>query len=108
MALRLRDHAGGGTIPGLLLEAANVGLPVRIWYVGLASVDLHLERVRARVARGGHPIPEERIRTRYDRSRENLIRLRLLPHVAELKLFDNSRERDPADGSPPSRAWCCT
>lgn len=90
---------GGRTITGLLLKAANVGLPVRIWYVGLASVDLHLERVRARVARGGHPIPEERIRERFDGSRENL--LRLLPHLTELRLYDNSRERDPAEGSPP-------
>lgn len=90
---------GGRTITSLLHKAANVGLPVRIWYVGLDSVERHLERVRARVARGGHPIPEERIRERYDTSRENLIRL--LPHLTELELYDNSRERDPADGIAP-------
>jgi predicted ABC-type ATPase len=90
---------GGRTITGLLLKAANVGLPVRIWYVGLDSVGRHLARVRARVARGGHPIPEERIRERYDTTRENLVRL--LPHLTELKLYDNSREGDPAEGVPP-------
>lgn len=90
---------GGRTITGLLLKAANVGLSVRIWYVGLASPELHLERVRSRVRRGGHPIPEQRIRERYDASRENL--LQLLPHLTELKLYDNSRERDPAEGVPP-------
>jgi predicted ABC-type ATPase len=95
----LETTLGGRTITGLLLKAANVGLPVRTWYVGLASVELHLERVRTRVALGGHPIPEARIRERYDASRENLVRL--VPHLTELKLYDNSRERDPAAGVPP-------
>lgn len=90
---------GGQTITGLLMKAANVGIPVRIWYVGLTSIDLHVERVRARVRRGGHAIPEERIRKRYDASRLKVIRL--LPHVTELKLLDNSEERDPAAGEAP-------
>lgn len=90
---------GGRTIAGLLLKAANVGLPVRIWYVGLDSVERHLERIRARVARGGHPIPADRIHERYDASRENLVRL--LPHLTELKVYDNSRERDPVEGVAP-------
>lgn len=91
---------GGKTITGLLLKAANVGMPVRVWYVGLKSVELHLDRVRKRAARGGHSIPEERIRDRYDASRENLVRL--LPHLTELKLYDNSRERDPTKGLRPA------
>ena len=78
------------------MHAANVGLPVRMWYVGLRDPDLHVQRVRARVARGGHDIPEATIRQRYDDSRTNLIRL--LPHVAELKLYDNSLEADPHRG----------
>jgi predicted ABC-type ATPase len=90
---------GGKTITGLLLKAANLGLAVRVWYVGLASVDLHLHRVRERVARGGHPIPADRIRARYDSSRKNLITL--LPHLTELRLFDNSLDGDPALGMRP-------
>lgn len=90
---------GGRTITGLLMKAANVGIAVRIWYVGLSSVDLHVARVRSRVARGGHDIPEARIRERYDSSRRNLIAL--LPHLTELKLYDNSRNADPAAGERP-------
>lgn len=90
---------GGRTMTGLLLKAANVGLPVRVWYVGLATVELHIERVQARVALGGHAIPEERIRERYDASRQNLIRL--LPHLTELMLLDNSDEGDPETGEIP-------
>lgn len=90
---------GGRTITGLLMKAANVGIPVRMWYVGLTSPDLHVKRVRSRVARGGHDIPEARVRERYDTSRQNLIAL--LPHLTELKLYDNSRDGDPASGGRP-------
>jgi hypothetical protein len=51
------------------------------------------------VARGGHDIPAQRIRARYDRSRLNL--LRLLPRLTELRLYDNSSESDPAEGLAP-------
>ncbi|MCC6997365.1 MAG: zeta toxin family protein [Deltaproteobacteria bacterium] len=90
---------GGNTIPGLLARAAAKGLEVRIWYVGLASPELHIARVRARVAKGGHDIPEAKIRERYDLGRENLIAL--LPKLTELWVYDNSFEADPAAGLAP-------
>src|SRR5690606_28008574 len=57
---------GGRTIPGELRRAADAGLEVRIWYVGLDSVDRHLARIARRVRGGGHPIPEEKVRERYE------------------------------------------
>src|SRR5215213_11405905 len=56
---------GGSTMPRLLTEAASQGFEVRIWYVGLASADLHVGRVRKRVKAGGHDIPESSIRRRW-------------------------------------------
>lgn len=91
---------GGNTITALLEQASSAGIEVRIWYVGLSSPELHIVRVRARVARGGHDIPEARIRERYSRSRFNLIRL--LPKLTELLLYDNSEEADPATGTAPN------
>jgi predicted ABC-type ATPase len=90
---------GGASMTGLLARAADAGLEVRVWYVGLATPDLHLARVRARVARGGHDIPEDAIRRRFDQSRLNLIRL--LGKLTELRLYDNSAEADPAAGVAP-------
>jgi predicted ABC-type ATPase len=90
---------GGNTMTALLERALAAGLEVRVWYVGLQGADLHLARVRARVARGGHDIPEERIRERYDRSRLNLIRL--LPRLTEVRVHDNSAEADPHAGKAP-------
>lgn len=89
-----RNHAfettlGASTIPSLLIEASATH-DVFIWYCGLASVDLHLQRVAARVRRGGHDIPESKIRERWHASRRNLIRL--MPHLAHLQVFDNSHE----------------
>ena len=90
---------GAHTIPRLLGEAAAAGAAVRVWFTGLATPELHVARVRSRVARGGHDIPEDVIRRRYVHSRMNLIEL--LPSLAALRLFDNSAESDPADGVAP-------
>jgi predicted ABC-type ATPase len=65
----------------------------------LASPELHLKRVRSRVAHGGHDIPEEKIRERWNGSRENLIRL--LPLIDHLRVYDNSADADPAVGQRP-------
>jgi predicted ABC-type ATPase len=91
---------GGETITGLLLRALAEGIEARIWYVGLATPELHIARVRGRVARGGHDIPETTIRQRFEHSRINLIRL--LPQLTELRLFDNSTNADPAAGAAPA------
>lgn len=86
---------GGRTITHLLLHAAQSGMKVLILFAGLSSPDLHVRRVRKRVRAGGHDIPEEKIRERWQSSRQNLIEL--LPHVTEVRLFDNSEEGDPAE-----------
>jgi len=99
---RFETTLGGRTITRLLQKAAGKGHRLQIWFCGLASPDLHLRRVRARVLRGGHDIPEEKIHERWNSSRENLIRL--LPHIHHLRVYDNSLEADPARGKPPRPA----
>jgi predicted ABC-type ATPase len=91
---------GGNTMASLLEKASAAGIEVRVWYVGLESADLHIARVRSRVAMGGHDIPEAKILERYARSRMKLIEL--LSHLAELKVFDNTEDGDPQKGQAPS------
>jgi predicted ABC-type ATPase len=91
---------GGKTITDLLDQALTAGIAVRIWYVGLAGPEIHIARVRARVEKGGHDIPEAAIRQRYHHSRLNLIRL--LPRLTELRVFDNSAEGDPHANIAPT------
>jgi predicted ABC-type ATPase len=83
---------GGTTIPRLLARAADEGLEVHVWFVALDSADLHVQRVRERVAAGGHDIPEQKIRARYTTSPLNLARL--LPKLASVAVFDNSAPPD--------------
>lgn len=90
---------GANTIPRLLAEAASQGIEVHVWYAGLSSPDLHIERVRARVRKGGHDIPEADIRRRFENSRLNLVHL--LPKLTALRLYDNSPEADPDTGQAP-------
>lgn len=97
-----RSHAfemtlGGRTIPALL-ERASRTHDVMMIFVGLASPEQHIERVRLRVAHGGHDIPERKIRERWVASRANLIRL--LPVLARLQVFDNSVQVRPGDEIP--------
>jgi len=90
---------GGRTFPGLLEKAMEAGIEVRIWCAGLTNAELHIARVQARVRRGGHDIPEERIRQRYVRSLLNLIQL--MARLTELRVYDNSVEADPHTGATP-------
>ena len=87
---------GGSSIARELHQAIKAGLKIYIWYVGLASPELHIARVRARVGRGGHEIPEAKIRERYPKSLANLVCF--IGAAAEVHLFDNSAES--ADGLP--------
>lgn len=104
----IRDHGdfafettlGGNTITNTLLDAIAAGVAVSIWYCGLGSPEQHIERVAARVARGGHDIPETMIRARYRSSMRNLCRL--APGLHRLAVYDNSRPLDDR-GQPDVR-----
>lgn len=96
----LETTLGGQTMTELLERAASAGLAVHMWFAGLQGVELHLERVRQRVARGGHDIPRGKIVERYDVGRKNLIRL--LPQLASVRVYDNSAEAAPGQGLTPT------
>lgn len=88
---------GARTIPRLIAEASKTH-DVLMIFCGLASAQKHIDRVRLRVRHGGHDIPEEKIRSRWDTSRQNLIAL--LPHLARLQVFDNSADAAPGEDIP--------
>jgi predicted ABC-type ATPase len=90
---------GGSTMTKILADAAAAGFEVRIFYVGLASPELHIARVRQRVQAGGHDIPEADILRRWRHSRMNLVGL--LPGLTELRVYDNSTQADPFAGEAP-------
>lgn len=93
------DSPAGSHCTGLVIirhrfasgnRALAAGEHHRYHVVGELDVELHIARVRARVAAGGHDIPDTKIHARFDQSRLNLIPL--LPGLTQLRLFDNSAE----------------
>lgn len=72
-----------------LLEAQTKGYVVSLLFFWLQSPELAVERVRIRVAEGGHNIEQEIIKRRYNRGIKNLFDL-YLPIVNGTLIFDNS------------------
>ncbi len=88
---------GGHTVPAKI-SSASATHDVLMWFCGLSSPELHIARVSARVAAGGHDIPEARIRERYPAAVQNLIAL--MPCLAHLQVYDNSAEAGPGEPIP--------
>lgn len=69
------------------------GYLVVVLHVGVDSPDLSIKRVRGRTEEGGHDVPEDKIRARYERS-QPLIRKAVL-RADRGMVFDNSRLNTP-------------
>jgi predicted ABC-type ATPase len=74
----------------LLQKAKKLGYFIRGIYVLTANADINVARVSAREALGGHGVPENKIRERYDKARK------LIPQLIEVcdvfHLYDNTEE----------------
>lgn len=74
----------------MIREWKAVGYQVEMIFLQLPSADLAVQRVRQRVAQGGHSIPEAAIRRRFDRGLLNL-RERYRNVVNVWQVFDASQ-----------------
>jgi predicted ABC-type ATPase len=72
----------------LVEQAKARGFEIRLLYVTVKTADLNVERVRIRVARGGHDVPEPKIRERRERSFQQLPWF--LDHADVALMYDNS------------------
>lgn len=68
-------------------KAKEQGYHVRLYYVGVNTVDECLKRIENRVSKGGHNIPAETVQKRFSRRFEAL--LKVLPYCDEAVFFDN-------------------
>jgi predicted ABC-type ATPase len=71
-----------------ILEWRDKGYVVGLVYLRLPSVDVSFERVKRRVAAGGHGIPEDLVRRRFEKSLRNLETL-YKPIVDEWYVWDS-------------------
>jgi predicted ABC-type ATPase len=82
----------GGATMAQRIAAASGTHDVLMWYCGLSSAEQHIARVAKRVLAGGHAIAEAKIRERWVQAPLHLIAL--MPHLNELRVFDNSAEAE--------------
>lgn len=97
LAAREEDFAFETTLAGRsysrwLAQLRRQGYLTTLIFLYLESADLAVERVKERVRLGGHDIPEETIRRRYDRGLKNLFEL-YLPVVDVWSIRDTSFAR---------------
>lgn len=74
----------------LLKKAKQAGYFIRCFYVLTSDVEVNVARIKMREMQGGHGVPEEKIRSRFDRA------MKLIPELIEvcdiLHIYDNTVE----------------
>ena len=81
----------------LIRDAKAAGYEVLVHHVNVLSANISVARVANRVQEGGHPVPEDKIRERYER---NQVLIRQAVKMADRAVvWDNSKR-----GEPPTRA----
>ena len=78
----------GKSIMRNIQKARKLGYYIDIYYVGVDSAELAIERIAHRVKTGGHGIPDEDVRRRYQESMDNLKQVINLAH--HIVLYDNT------------------
>ena len=68
-------------------QAQSQNYHIRLYYVGLDTLEESLERIQNRVKKGGYNIPQEIVSRRYARRFQSLCRI--LPYCNEAVLYDN-------------------
>jgi predicted ABC-type ATPase len=94
----------------LLKKAKEYGFEVQCIYIITCNADINVARVRGRVLDGGHDVPEDKIRSRYDKALELIPKL--INVCDKMLIYDNSVMpvlvfRSDRDGSEyfPTRIW---
>lgn len=70
-----------------IISAREKDYYIRLYYVGISSADESLIRISNRVRKGGHDIPAEDVKRRYDKRFEDLVKV--LPYCDEVHFYDN-------------------
>jgi len=97
--VKIEDHLSRGlsftqetTLSGQRTEktiriAKENGYMVRLFYIGLDTLEECVERIRNRVQRGGHNIQENDVERRFEKRFDDVVKI--LPYCDEACFFDN-------------------
>jgi predicted ABC-type ATPase len=81
----------GHAIINTIKRAKALNYRIKLIYVGLDSVELAIQRVADRVAKGGHDIPLEDIKRRYSKSLKAVVDN--IDLFDDITFYDNSTDR---------------
>jgi predicted ABC-type ATPase len=87
MSFAQETTLSGHKILDIVLKARKAGYFIRIFYIGLETVDECFWRIENRVTKGGHYISRNDILRRFNNRFSSL--LRVLPYCDEAIFFDN-------------------
>lgn len=77
----------GGYTRKLARRAKEAGYFIRLYYVGLDTVEESVERIKNRVRKGGHDIPQRDVENRFNHRFADVAKV--LPYCDEARFFDN-------------------
>ena len=77
----------GHRILATIKKAIEKGYYIRLYYVGLNTVEESLARIENRVKKGGHDIPDADVKRRFNKRFEDLIAV--LQYCDEATFYDN-------------------
>ena len=77
------------TFASWIKTLTSTGYRFHLLFFWLPSADMAVSRVRRRVAEGGHHVPEDVIRRRYEAGLKNFFRI-YRPLAASWQFYDNS------------------
>ena len=75
----------------LLKDLKRKGYKIHLYFLWLRNIDLALKRIADRVSMGGHDVPAQTVRRRFNRGLYNLFHL-YRPLLDSWILFDNSED----------------
>jgi predicted ABC-type ATPase len=84
----------GRTVAHHIARLRGIGYDVHLAFLWLPSAEMAIERVRSRVATGGHNVPEPVIRRRYSAGLRNLYPV-YIPLMASWRVYNSGVDAQP-------------
>lgn len=80
----------GQSIVDTIKKAKELNYAIHLRYIGVANPEIAKERVRQRIARGGHGVSEGTLERRFETSKENFIKI--YPLCDSVIIYDNTEQ----------------
>lgn len=88
ISLNRETTLNGSNIVNSVIKAKELGYEIHLRYVGVESPEIAKERVKKRIAMGGHGVSDDTIDRRFSGAIENF--KKIFPYCDTINIYDNS------------------